>query len=121
MHVFSKLTFILIIFTVTAFSKDFSFSGFGSTGYIFYERNIIKGVDQESFYEGKFQVDIKINKHIEAQLDFRGNSFDQDVELREFSVKFKYHDYIKFKFGNLKLPFGYEQLINRENLPTVEA
>ncbi len=100
-------------------AKDLSFTGFGSTGFISYERNIVKGISQESFYEAKFQANIKVNKKIDAQLDFRANSFDQDVELREFSVKFKYYDYIKIKFGNLKLPFGHEQLINRENLATI--
>ncbi len=102
-----------------AIAGDISFTGFGSTGFISYERNIIKGESQESFYEAKLQANIELTKKIDAQLDFRANSFDPDVELREFSVKFKYHDYIKVKFGNLNLPFGHEQLVNREDLTTI--
>jgi len=120
MNPFIKTTFFVFLFSVLMFAKDIEFSGFGSVGYKFYERNIINGVSQESFYEAKFQVDLELTKKIDAQLDFRANSFDQDVELREFSVKFKYHDYVKIKFGNLKLPFGYEQVQSRENLATLE-
>ena len=114
-----SFSFLLLV-CIPGFSKDISFTGFGSAGLISYERNIIKGESHETFYEAKFQANIEVTKKIDAQLDFRANSFDQDVELREFSVKFKYHDYFKVKFGNLKLPFGYEQLINGENLATLE-
>ncbi len=119
MNIFIKTVFFLLLSSLLSSAKDLSFTGFGSAGLISYDRNIVKGISQESYYNAKFQANIKVNKKIDAQLDFRGNSFDQDVELREFSVKFKYYDYIKIKFGNIKLPFGQEQLINRENLATI--
>ncbi|KAA3614878.1 MAG: hypothetical protein D8M58_10510 [Calditrichaeota bacterium] len=111
---------IVLLFYANSFSKDMEFTGFGAAGMVSYERNIINGVSQETYYEGKFQANIEVSKKIDAQLDFRAHSFDQDVELREFSVKFKYHDYFKVKVGHLKLPFGYEQIENREKLATVE-
>jgi len=113
------ITFILILISSVK-AEDYSFSGYGSTGYIFYDRSIIKGNKEESFYAAKLQMDLDISKKIEAQLDFRAQSDDHAVELREFSVKFEYYDYLKFKFGNVKLPFGAEQLENRENLLTFD-
>jgi hypothetical protein len=101
-------------------ADDYSFSGYGSTGYIFYDRSIIKGNKEESFYSAKLQMEIELTKHIETQLDFRAESDEHAVELREFSVKFDYLDYMNFKFGNTKLPFGAEQIESRENLVTFD-
>lgn len=115
-----KFIILLVILISSVNAEDYSFSGYGSTGYIFYDRSIIKGNSEESFYEAKLQMDLDISKNIEAQLDFRGQSDEHAVELREFSVKFEYYDYLKFKFGNVKLPFGAEQLENRENLLTFD-
>lgn len=116
---FKIITIIIVFFSLSG-AKDYSFSGYGSTGYIFHKRSIIKGNKEESYYQAKLQMDLELSKKIEAQLDFRAKSDEHAVELREFSVKFKYYDYLKFKFGNIKLPFGYEQLENRENLLTFD-
>jgi len=116
----SKNCFILIIsvlFTVSSlFSQEVEFSGWGMTGIKVYDRNVLRGYSQEMFYEGKLQADIEYNDNIEAQLDFRGNSIDNSLEFREFSVKFKYAEKLRWKVGNIKKPFGYEQSIKREFL-----
>lgn len=115
-----KVITLFLIIASSVNAQGYSFSGYGSAGYIFYDRSIIKGNKEESFYEAKLQMDLDISKKIEAQLDFRAQSDEHAVELREFSVKFEYYDYLKFKFGNVKLPFGAEQLENRENLLTFD-
>ena len=115
-----KSSFILLSCISILYSQEISFKGFGAAGYRFYDRDILNEYNQESYYEGKFQADIKIDKNIEAQLDFRGNSSDNEVTLKEFSVKFEYNEKLKFKFGNLKKPFGLDQLENREDLAYIE-
>ncbi len=112
---------ILLSYSGFSFAQDISFSGWGATGYKFLARNPLNAYNQESYYEGKLQADIKVNKKIEAQLDLRGNSRDKSVNFREFSIKFEYFDYIKFKVGNLKKPFAYQYIeTNREDLITVD-
>lgn len=114
---------ILLFFLFSAsfiFPQKIEFSGYGAAGYRIFDRDILNQYNQEAYYEGKFQADIEINDQIEAQLDFRANSFDEEVELREFSVKFAYNKKLKFKFGNIKKPFGLDQLENRANLPYIE-
>ncbi len=101
-------------------AQEVKFSGYGSVGYRFYNRNILNGYNQESYYEGKIQADIKYNKKIEGQIDLRGNSIDNSFKIREVSVKFDYLDYLKIKFGNIKKPFGTEYMTNEEDLYTVE-
>jgi hypothetical protein len=62
---------------------------------------------------------VKVNKKIEAQLDLRGNSTDNSVNFREFSAKLEFFKYLKFKIGNTKKPFGYQYLMQREELIAV--
>lgn len=107
-------------FTVTEAQEKISFSGYGATGIKIYDRNKLRKYNQETYYEGKLQADIKINKDIDAQVDMRGSSEDGRMILREFSVKFDYFKYMKIKAGNLKKPFGQEQLLNTEDLPTID-
>ncbi len=95
------------------------FSGFGSAGYLFIDRNPLTDANQPTYYMGKLQADIEFNDEIEAQLDLRGNSVTNNVTFREFSVKFKYMDYLRFKVGNIKRLFGYEYVENREDLLTI--
>ncbi len=101
------------------YSQKIEFSGWGATGFIFYDREILNEYTQEVYYRGKLQADIEINKKLEAQFDMRGNSVDNTITFREFTAKFKYMDYLRFKFGNTKKPFGYELLENQEDLYTV--
>ncbi len=113
------IIFIVAVITNINFAQEIQFSGYGSVGYRFYNRNILNGYNQESYYEGKIQADIKYDKHIEAQIDLRGKSTDNSFKLREVTVKFEYMDYMKIKLGNIKKPFGNEQLYNEEELFTV--
>lgn len=99
--------------------QNITFSGYGAAGFSMIDRNKLRKYNQETYYEGKLQADIKINKHLDAQLDMRGSSEDARFILREFSVRFDYLTYMKFKAGNLKKPFGQEQLLNSEELPTI--
>jgi hypothetical protein len=113
--------FLILIFSIlfmfsNIFSQEVEFSGWGATGIKIYDRNVLRGYSQEMFYEGKLQAEIEYNDNIEAQLDFRGNSVDNSLEFREFSVKFKFAENLRWKVGNIKKPFGYEQSINREQL-----
>jgi hypothetical protein len=96
------------------------FTGFGATGIQLFERPISIGVSQEVYFKGKLQAEIKVNKDIEAQLDFRGNSADERVTLREFSAKFEYWERMKIEIGNLKQPFGLEQMVSDEDLELVD-
>ncbi|MGE5861729.1 MAG: porin [Ignavibacteria bacterium] len=100
--------------------QQISFSGYGAAGYRFINQIKIIEYNQETYFKAKFQADIEINEKIDAQIDFRGNSEDQRVELREFSARFSYLDKMQFKFGNIKKPFGSEQIENSENLYTIE-
>ena len=98
------------------------FSGFGATGVRVYDRNPVAEFNQEFFYEGKLQADITLSKKIEAQLDFRGSSDDREAILREFSVKFEYLTYARFKIGNVKKPFSVEGLSDRdEYIPVFDS
>lgn len=119
-NAFLLLLLLFVISSTTAAQPKILFSGYGATGFIFIDQNKLREYNQQVYYEGKLQADIKINKDFEAQLDFRGNSEDQNVILREFSVKYEYFDKIKFKAGNIKIPFGFEQLQNTEDLYTIE-
>ena len=111
------LTIFLLIFIIPDLqSQEIEFSGWGATGLKVYDRNVLRGYSQEMFYEGKLQTEIEYNDEIEAQLDFRGNSIDNSLEFREFSVKFKYSEKLRWKIGNIKKPFGYEQSVNKEQL-----
>jgi len=106
----------LLVNSSAIFSQEVEFSGWGMSGIKIYDRNVLQGYSQEMFYEGKLQANIEYNDNIEAQLDFRGNSIDNSLEFREFSVKFKFAEKLRWKIGNIKKPFGYEQSINREHL-----
>jgi hypothetical protein len=114
-----KLLLIILSFTCISFAQDIKFKGYGAAGYRFMDRIRIVEANQETYYEGKFQAEFEINKHIEAQLDFRGNSDEQKVDLREFSAKFSYIPWLKFEMGNIKRPFGSEYMESEEDLAAV--
>ncbi|MFA7288309.1 MAG: hypothetical protein WC055_05455 [Melioribacteraceae bacterium] len=124
--VFFVLIFLFFLTNINAQDNDkkkekdkIEFSGYGTGGYTFYNKNILNGYNQEAFYEGKVQLDIEFNKRIEGQLDFRGNSLDNAVKLKEFSIKLKISDKFRLQFGNIKKPFGYEYLISDEDLISI--
>ena len=121
MHkIFFFCTVLLVFFVSPIYSQDIEFSGWGATGIKIYDRNVLLGYSQEMYYEGKLQAEIEYNDNIEAQLDFRGNSVDNSLEFREFSVKFNYEEKLRWKVGNIKKPFGYELSVNREHLISVD-
>lgn len=113
---------ILIYLNIGLFlhAQEIEFSGFGKTGIRIFDRNVLKGYSQEMYYDGKFQIEAEYNKNIEAQLDFRANSIDNSVEIREFSVKFDYADKLNWKVGNIKKPFGYEYSVKRDELISID-
>lgn len=111
---------ILISFCSEVLADKISFSGYGSTGAIFYARNFLNGANQLTYYQGKLQTDIKINKRLSAQLDIRGSSFTNHLELREVSMKMELFDYFNLKIGNLKKPFNEEILESRDELFTFD-
>ena len=112
--------FLILLLNPVIFAQDVSFSGWGKTGLMIFDRNINEGYSQETYYQGKFQTSFKYDENIKAQLDFRGNSIDNSVKLREFSVNFKYSDKLRWKVGNIKKPFGYEQSVKRDDLISVD-
>lgn len=116
--------FLLFIFNFSlsnySFATDVEVSGYGATGYNLSIQEYFNHDTQLTYYEGKIQCEMIYNDDIEAQIDFRGDSYDNNVELREFSLKLRLNDYMKLKVGNLKKPFGYEYLINREDLLTID-
>ena len=118
--IFSILIVSLLVMTFSTYSQEVEFSGWGATGIKVYDRNILLGFSQEMYYEGKLQAEIEYSDNIEAQLDFRGNSIDNSLEFREVSVKFKFAEKLRWKVGNIKKPFGFEQSINREHLISVD-
>jgi hypothetical protein len=109
----------LLCFSIVNAKDKVDFSGWGAAGYMFIDRNPLTDSNQPTYYLGKLQADIKINDELEAQLDLRGNSFTNNITFREFSAKFKYMKYLRFKMGNIKRPFGQEYTENREDLPTI--
>jgi hypothetical protein len=118
-----SIQFLLTIFILIPVYELFSqveFTGYGATGIQVFERPIAIGASQEVYFEGKLQAEIKVNKDIEAQLDFRGNSTDENVVLREFSAKFEYWERMKIEIGNLKQPFGLEQIVSDEDFELVD-
>ena len=114
------LVSLLFLGFISMYAQDVDFEGYGATGFKFYDREPLIEYNQETYYEGKLQAEIKYTKKIKAQLDFRGNSADNYVSLREFSLKLEFFKKLYFKIGNLKKTFGYEQLSNREELYTVD-
>lgn len=94
-------------------------SGYGAVGFQWYNRPAVRGYNNATYYEGKLQVESELTDRVSAQWDFRGYSDNGTVELREFSVALKYWKPVKVKIGNLRLPFGVEQMIEREEMDMV--
>jgi hypothetical protein len=117
-----KSIFIIIsLFLLSSFSvagEEVKFTGFGAVGFLFIDQNPLTDANQSTYYNGKLQANIEFNDEIEAQLDLRGNSVTNNITFREFSAKFKYFEYVRFKVGNIKRLFGYEYVANREDLLT---
>ena len=113
------IIFLILLNNFVHAGEKIEFTGFGAAGFLFIDQNPLTDANQSTYYMGKLQADIEFNDEIEAQLDLRGNSVTNNITFREFSAKFKYFDYVRFKVGNIKRLFGYEYVQNRENLLTV--
>ena len=114
MKQFILFSFFFTLCVGTASAQEVTFSGFGATGASFIDRNPVAEFNQEFYFEGKLQADIKLSKKIEGQLDFRGHSESKTAILREVSVAFKHMDKAKIKVGNIKKPYSLEGLMDRE-------
>jgi hypothetical protein len=113
----------MILFTsLTSFAQaqEVTFSGYGAAGYRILDREALLDANQEPYYEGKLQADIRISKLIEGQLDFRADSRDKRVELREFTAKIELADWVDMKIGNTKKPFGREQMFDQYEMETID-
>lgn len=113
------IIFVVLIITGHCSAQEISFSGWGSAGYLIHKDNLQNGSNQETYFQGKFLTDIKLNEKIEAYLDLRGNSADNSVTFKEFSAKLRLFEYLKFRIGQTKKPFSYQYLMQREKLITV--
>src|SRR5687767_4361054 len=95
------LYFVLFIFLISsANAQEITFSGYGAAGFRLLDREALLEANREPYFEGKLQADIKLNEEIEGQLDFRADSRDNRVELREFTAKIKFADWVDIKIGN---------------------
>ena len=74
----------------------------------------------ESFYRGKIQYQIEINKDLQAQLDVRGESSSHTIELREAYLTADLADGRNLDFGQSKKRLGIEYQKSKENLLTIE-
>ena len=72
----------------------------------------------ESFYQGKIQYDIEMNENLDAELDIRGESSSQQIELREAYLTAKLDKQMRIDFGQSKIRFGYEFQKSKEKLLT---
>ena len=115
-----KKILLLLLISAISFAQNIEFSGYGATGFRFFDRNRLNNPNQETYYEGKLQAEFNLKKGFEAQLDFRGNNIDKSVELREFSAKYESDSWYNIKIGHIKRPFGYEYMMNREKLWTID-
>ncbi len=118
----SKKRFILFsLFAICSLLQaQTGLSGYGAVGFRWYNRPAVRGYNNATYYEGKIQLDALITDNVAAQWDFRGFSDNRAVEFREFSVSLKYWKPLRVKVGNLRLPFGLEQIIEKEESDMVD-
>ena len=118
-----KNTGIIIALSFLLINSGYSqikFGGYGSAGYKWYDRDPIVENNKLVYYEIKLESEIEYNDNLSAEFDFHGESDDQVAKIKEFSIKFEYFDYIKFKIGQLKKTFGVEQLTSRDEYFTID-
>jgi len=117
-----RLIFLIIItfFAVSYSQAQFKFKGYGATGYKWHDINKLKEYNQQAYYDAKFETEIEFSNDISAEFDVYGDNEDHIVRLKEFSVKYKYSDFLKFRIGNVKKVFGIEQLTSRDEYFTID-
>lgn len=114
------LCFLLPFAAFTQSDAQFKYKGYGATGYKWHDINQLKEYNQEAYYDAKFEAEVELNNDIAAEFDIYGDSEDHIVRLKEFSVKYKYSDFVKFRIGNVKKVFGIEQLTSRDEYFTID-
>lgn len=117
----SALLPLLLAWTAAAplhAQKDVDYDGVAEIGAAWiYATTQTEGI---RYFRGKIEFDIELSDEIDLQLDFRGDSRDEQVELRELHIDFAYTDAWRVRVGFLRKRFGLEDLSSRENLPVVE-
>lgn len=109
----------LLICSPFVHAQKIKWGGYGNAGYIFYNRNVLNGYNQEAYFEGKLKAELKYGDDIEGTLQLKGTSVDNSVKIQEMNIKFDVSKYLNLKIGNEKKPFGYEYLTGEEELLTV--
>jgi|GEM_PF-2533806 len=95
------------------------FSGFATVGYSYVAMNNEIDYTQRTSFAAKLLFEYNLNKHIDTRIDLRASSRDLNVQIREVSINLDYFKHLKFQIGNIKKPFGAENIENIENLSTV--
>jgi hypothetical protein len=75
---------------------------------------------RENFYRGKIQLNVDVDKNLEAQLDIRGESDTHEMELREAFLTVDLGKIKGLDIGQSKKQFGIEYQKSKEKLLTVE-
>lgn len=120
MRKFIPFLIFLFICSIYPLNAQFKFKGYGATGYKWHDKNQLKEYNQEAYYDAKFETEIEFNSDLAAEFDIYGDSEDHIVRLKEFSVKYKYSDFLRFRVGNVKKVFGIEQLTSRDEYFTID-
>ena len=96
---------------------DFSFDGYVATT----AGTHYKALHPEVFYHAKVEVQYKVNKSTEAQVQVKGQSNEGErIQFREANVRIKLNKDDKIKIGNLRKPIGEEEMYSEEDLPTID-
>lgn len=107
---------ILINFELFA---QYKYSGFASVGYSYVAINDEIDYTQQTSFAAKLLFEYELNKHIDTRIELRAGSRDLTVQIREVSINLDYFEHLKFQVGNIKKPFGAENIESIENLTTV--
>jgi phosphate-selective porin O/P len=115
-----SITLLLAMLLAPAYGQNVSFSGWGAAGAQFFDKVPLLEYNQEYYYRAKLQANIEYKEDIEAQIDIRAHSYDDELDFREYSVKFKPSKFLRLKIGNTKKPFGLEALETRDNYIAID-
>ncbi|HMU42102.1 MAG TPA: hypothetical protein PKA80_02275 [Ignavibacteriaceae bacterium] len=115
----SKYFICLILLLNIELLAQYRFSGFASVGYSYVAMNNEIDYTQQTSFAAKLLFEYNLNNHIDTRIDLRASSRDLTVQIREVSINLDYFQHLKFQFGNIKKPFGAENIENIENLSTI--
>lgn len=117
---FFSIILLLVFLPLSNGIAQMEVSGYGGVGFRWYNRPAVRSYNNVTYYEGKVQLEADITRNVSAQWDFRGYSDNSSVEFREFSASLKYWKPLKVKIGNIRIPFGTEQMIEKEESDMVD-